>query len=77
MTIELAVRIITAYCVCAAGVELGARHVRWSTSKGSPFVPSPLLYGEQLYTINDMASIVTSFEATTGRVMWQGRLGEA
>ena len=52
-------------------------HLAWSTPRGSPFVPSPILYGEQLYTVNDMASIVTSFEATSGRVLWQGRLGIA
>lgn len=52
-------------------------HLAWSTPRGSPFVPSPILYGEHLYTVNDMASIVTSFEATSGRVMWQGRLGVA
>jgi outer membrane protein assembly factor BamB len=27
--------------------------------------------------VNDMASIVTCFEAATGKVMWQGRLGVA
>ena len=42
-----------------------------------PFVPSPILYGEQLYMVNDMASIVTSLEATTGEAVWQGRLGVA
>ncbi len=52
-------------------------HVSWTSPRGSPFVPSPILYGEQLYTINDMASIVTSFLAATGRVLWQGRLGIA
>lgn len=52
-------------------------HLAWNTERGSPFVPSPLLYREQLYTVNDMASIVTSFEAQTGRVLWQGRLGVA
>jgi outer membrane protein assembly factor BamB len=52
-------------------------HLAWSTPRGSPFVPSPLLYGEQLYTVNDMASIVTAFEAVSGRVLWQGRLGVA
>ena len=50
-------------------------HVEWSTSRGSPFVPSPLVHGDYLYTVNDMASIVTCFEATTGAVMWQERLG--
>jgi outer membrane protein assembly factor BamB len=52
-------------------------HLAWDTPRGSPFVPSPLLYNNQLYTINDMQSIVTSFDATSGRVLWQGRLGVA
>jgi outer membrane protein assembly factor BamB len=52
-------------------------HLAWSTPKGSPFVPSPIAVGDYLYTVNDMASIVTSFEAATGKVMWQGRLGVA
>ena len=52
-------------------------HLVWRSPRGSPFVPSPILYGEQLYIVNDMASIVTSFEATTGETMWQGRLGVA
>ena len=52
-------------------------HVAWSTSRGSPFVPSPLAADGYLYTINDMVSIVTCFEAATGEVMWQARLGRA
>ena len=52
-------------------------HLVWKSPKGSPFVPSPILYGDHLYTINDMASIVTCIEAATGRVVWQGRLGTA
>ena len=50
-------------------------HVVWSSPRGSPFVPSPVLYNDQLYIVNDMASIVTSFDARTGRPVWQGRLG--
>ena len=52
-------------------------HLAWTSPRGSPFVPSPILYGEHLYMVNDMQSIVTSFEATTGKVMWQNRLGVA
>ena len=52
-------------------------HLAWTTSRGSPFVPSPLAYEGYLYTINDMVSIVTCFEAATGEVMWQQRLGRA
>ena len=54
-----------------------ARTWRGTSPRGSPFVPSPILYGEQLYMVNDMASIVTSLHATTGKAMWQGRLGVA
>jgi outer membrane protein assembly factor BamB len=57
--------------------DVTSSHLSWSTPRGSPFVPSPLLYNDQLYTVNDMASIVTSFEAGTGKVLWQGRLGVA
>jgi outer membrane protein assembly factor BamB len=52
-------------------------HLAWESPRGSPFVPSPILYGEQLYMVNDMASIVTSLAAQSGRVLWQGRLGVA
>jgi len=52
-------------------------HLAWTSPKGSPFVPSPVLSGDRLYTVNDMASIVTAFEAATGKVLWQGRLGVA
>jgi outer membrane protein assembly factor BamB len=52
-------------------------HVVWTSPRGSPFVPSPILYGDYLYIVNDMSSIVTSLEATSGRTMWQGRLGVA
>ena len=52
-------------------------HLVWSSPRGSPFVPSPVLYGEQLYLLNDMASIATSLDARTGERLWQGRLGVA
>ncbi len=52
-------------------------HVVWQSPKGSPFVPSTIIVGDFLYMINDMVSVVTSYEAKTGRLMFQGRLGEA
>ena len=50
-------------------------HVTWRASRGSPFVPSTIIVGDQLYMINDMSSIVTSYEAKTGKLVFQGRLG--
>jgi outer membrane protein assembly factor BamB len=52
-------------------------HIAWQSPRGSPFVPSPLVYGEYLYLINDMTSIATCLKARTGETVWQGRLGEA
>ncbi len=57
--------------------DVTGTHLAWTTARGSPFVPSPLAYDGRLYTINDMASIVTAFRAATGEVLWQGRLGRA
>jgi outer membrane protein assembly factor BamB len=52
-------------------------HLQWTSPRGSPFVPSPILVGDSLYMVNDMASIVTSLDARTGKALWQGRLGVA
>ena len=52
-------------------------HIAWSSPKGSPFVPSTLLYGDYLYMINDMQSIITVYAAASGEVMYQARLGRA
>lgn len=57
--------------------DVTSSRIAWQCPKGSPFIPSPLLYGDYLYMVNDMASIATCLEARTGRVAWQGRLGEA
>ena len=50
-------------------------HVVWSVRKGSPFIPSPLLYGDYLYMVNDMVSVARCYDARTGELMWQERLG--
>ena len=50
-------------------------HVAWKTTRGSPFVPSPLVYGDYLYLVNDMSSIITCLHAKTGETVWQERLG--
>jgi outer membrane protein assembly factor BamB len=57
--------------------DVSRSHLAWSSPRGSPFVPSPILYGELLYMVNDMTSIVTTLDPATGRTVWQGRLGVA
>ena len=55
--------------------DVSETHVVWKSEKGSPFVPSTIIVGDYLYMINDMVSVVTAYEAKTGKLMFQGRLG--
>ncbi len=52
-------------------------HVAWNSPKGSPFVPSGVLHDGLLYLVNDMQSIATVYEARSGELMYQGRMGVA
>src|SRR6187399_504605 len=56
--------------------DVTGTHVAWSTPRGSPFVPSPLLHGDLLYMVNDIQSILTVVDARTGKLIYQDRLGE-
>lgn len=48
-------------------------HVVWKTSKAAPHTPSPLLVGDELYTVSD-GGVASCFDARTGEVHWQQRL---
>jgi outer membrane protein assembly factor BamB len=57
--------------------DVTASHVAWSSPRGSPFVPSGIVVGDLLYLINDMQSILTVYEAVSGKLVYQDRLGVA
>jgi outer membrane protein assembly factor BamB len=57
--------------------DVTATHVAWSAARGSPFVPSGIIVGDLLYLVNDMQSILTVYEAATGTLVYQDRLGVA
>jgi outer membrane protein assembly factor BamB len=57
--------------------DVTSTHVAWSTPKGSPFVPSAVVHDGLLYLVNDMQSILTVYEAKTGTLVYQGRMGTA
>jgi outer membrane protein assembly factor BamB len=54
--------------------DVSASHVVWKTTKAVPQSPSPLLIGEELYTVSD-GGVAGCFDARTGKVHWQERLG--
>lgn len=57
--------------------DVSKSRVVWKLNTASPFIPSPLIYGDYLYMVNDMVSVARCFEAKTGKLMWQERLGNA
>jgi outer membrane protein assembly factor BamB len=49
--------------------------VAWSKKHGGPYMPTPLVYGEHLYTCNNQG-IIACYVAKTGERIYQQRLGE-
>jgi outer membrane protein assembly factor BamB len=45
----------------------------WSTKKAAPHTPSPLLIGDELYTVSD-SGVTTCYDAKTGKIHWQERV---
>jgi outer membrane protein assembly factor BamB len=53
--------------------DVTSTHTAWSAVRGGPHVPSPILVGGRLYTVND-TGIATCLDAKTGKLVWQARI---
>jgi outer membrane protein assembly factor BamB len=51
----------------AKGDVTGTQQVLWSRSRGTPYVPSPLLYGDTLYFLTHYQGILNRVDARTGK----------
>ena len=49
--------------------------IAWSKQRGGVYLPSPLIYGEQLYTVNNNG-VMTVYNAKTGDRIYQQRVGD-
>ncbi len=49
-------------------------HVAWSDTKGAPYVPSMIVAGDFLLSVN-RGGTAFCYEAATGEVLWQQKLG--
>jgi outer membrane protein assembly factor BamB len=54
--------------------DMTAKSVRWKYHRGIPQLPSPLIYGDILYMVNDRGGLVTMLNPETGELVLQGRL---
>ena len=50
----------------AAGDITGTDNIAWSRRRRTPYVPSPLLYGEWLYFLNHYQGVLSRVEPKTG-----------
>jgi len=48
--------------------------IAWSKQRGGPYMPTPLVYGDLLYTCSN-GGILTAYNAKTGDRIYQERLG--
>ena len=47
--------------------------IAWRSSRGSPYTPTPIIYGDQLYALADNG-VLSSYNAKTGELIYQERL---
>lgn len=48
--------------------------IAWSKQRGGPYMPTPLVYGDLLYTCSN-GGVLTAYNAKTGERIYQERLG--
>jgi outer membrane protein assembly factor BamB len=51
----------------AKGDITGTNQVVWSRRRGTPYVPSPLLYGDSIYNLQHYQGIIVRLDAKTGQ----------
>ena len=49
-------------------------HIAWQDTEGAPYVPSMIVAGDFLLSVN-RSGVAFCYEAATGRVLWQEKLG--
>lgn len=54
--------------------QAGSPHVAWRKMRGSPYTPTPIVYGDYLYVCNDNG-VLTVYQAATGAEVYTSRIG--
>ena len=54
--------------------DMTAKSVKWKYHRGIPQLPSPLIYENVLYMVNDNGGILTMLDPKSGELLKQGRL---
>jgi outer membrane protein assembly factor BamB len=54
--------------------QTSSRFVAWSATRGGPYTPTPVIYGEHLYAISNNG-VLSCYQAKTGERVYQQRVG--
>jgi outer membrane protein assembly factor BamB len=54
--------------------ETSSTYIAWSKTRGGPYMPTPIVYGDLLYTCSNQG-VVTAYNADNGERVYQERLG--
>jgi outer membrane protein assembly factor BamB len=57
------------------GGNVTSTKIVWRTNKGVAYVPSPIIEGDYFLIVSD-SGVAHCFEAATGKLQWQERMGE-
>jgi outer membrane protein assembly factor BamB len=57
-----------------AGDATSSASIAWSTKRGGPYLPTPLVYGDLLYVLLNNGTLA-AYDAKTGERLYQERLG--
>ena len=57
------------------GEATSSESIAWSTKRGGPYMPTPVVYGEHLYVVSNNG-VLTVYNARTGERAYQQRLGD-
>jgi outer membrane protein assembly factor BamB len=49
--------------------------IAWSKQRGGPYMPTPIIYGDLLYTLSNQG-VVTAYNATSGERVYQQRIAD-
>jgi outer membrane protein assembly factor BamB len=56
------------------GDDTKSEFIAWSTKRGGPYIPTPLIYRDQLYVLTNFG-VLSAYNVTTGERIYQERLG--
>jgi outer membrane protein assembly factor BamB len=60
--------------ISLTGEETTSDKIAWSTLRGGPYMPTPILYGDLFYTCSN-SGILACYEAATGKEIYKERIG--